>query len=251
MAGIPENAKPIYAFLRSVGFSLNAAAGILGNIEQESGGNPAESGGGLIQILQGNPGYTSSTSLKAQLQGVMTYIRANGSVADINAHAQSPESAALYFSNKYERPGIPDNTNRTASAVLVAKAARSGNWTTTSTLTSAQGGGSNPALGLSGGISAGIEDVPGFGAIPGIQGIATLAGAGQTLGDIATGLMAIGQDLSTMFHFIVTLWRPSLWLRIGAFFIGVLALLAGAFFVGKSVGIKGPDMSKIPLIIPV
>jgi hypothetical protein len=251
MAAIPQNAKAIYSFLRAEGFSLNAAAGILGNIEQESGGNPAESGGGLIQILQGNPGYTTSTSLKAQLAGVMAYIRANGSVADINAHSQSPESAALYFSSKYERPGIPDNANRTASAALVAKAAKSGNWTTTSNLTSAQGGGSNPALGLSGGLSAGIESVPGFGSIPGIPGIQTITGAGQTIGDIGTALMAISNDLSTMFHFIVTLWRPGLWLRIGAFAIGILALFAGAFFAGKSIGIKGPDLSKIPIPIPV
>jgi Phage tail lysozyme len=137
---IPLNAKAIYSFLRAEGFSLNAAAGILGNIEQESGGNPAESGGGLIQILQGNPGYTSSTSLKAQLAGVMAYIRANGSVADINAHASSPSAAALYFSQKYERPGIPDNQNRIASAQEVAAAAKSGNWSTSSNLSSGSSG---------------------------------------------------------------------------------------------------------------
>jgi Phage tail lysozyme len=251
MAAIPANAKAIYAFLRAEGFTLNAASGILGNIEQESGGNPAESGGGLIQILQGNPGYTSSTSLKAQLAGVMTYIRANGSVADINAHAQSPESAALYFSGKYERPGIPDNANRTASASLVAKAAKTGDWSTSSTLTSAQGGSGNGALGLSGGLAIGSEAVPGFGSIPGIPGIQTLSGAGQTIGDIGTALQAIANDLSTMFHFVVTLWRPTLWLRIGAFFVGILALFAGAFFAGKSIGIKGPDLSKVPIPIPV
>lgn len=251
MAAIPQNAKAIYAFLRAEGFTLNAASGILGNIEQESGGNPGEAGGGLIQILQGNPGYTSNPSLKAQLAGVMTYIRANGSVADINAHSQTPESAALYFSNKYERPGIPDNANRTASAALVARAAKTGNWSIKSTLTSSQGGGGNGALGLSGGLSAGIEEVPGFGGIPGISGIQTITGAGQTIGDIGTALMAISNDLSTMFHFIVTLWRPGLWLRIGAFVMGILALFAGAYFAGKSVGIKGPDLSNIPMIIPV
>jgi Phage tail lysozyme len=249
MAGIPENAKAIYSFLRAEGFTLNAASGILGNIEQESGGNPGESGGGLIQILQGNPGYTSSTSLKAQLTGVMTYIRANGSIADINSHAQSPETAALYFSSKYERPGIPDNANRTASAGLVAKAARTGDWSTSSTLTSAQGGSGNGALGLGTGISIGSEAVPGFSGVG--QGISDLFGIGQTVGDIGTGIMGISNDLSTMFHFITTLWRPGLWLRIGAFFIGVLALFAGAFFAGKSIGIKGPDLSKVPIIIPV
>lgn len=251
MAGIPENGKAIYAFLRAEGFTLNAASGILGNIEQESGGNPAESGGGLIQILQGNPGYTSSGSLKAQLAGVMAYIRANGSVADINAHAQSPESAALYFSSKYERPGIPDNANRTASASLVAAAAKSGNWATTSNLTSGTPSGGAPALGAAGGLSIASQDVPGFAGIPGIPGISAVSGVAHTVGDVATGIQAIANDLQTMIHFVVTLWRPQLWLRIGAFFIGILALSAGAFFAGKSIGIKGPDLSKVPIPIPV
>ena len=79
---VPENAQAIYTFLTGQGFSANAAAGILGNIEQESGGNPEESGGGLIQIL-GQAGGT----LAEQLAATMKYILANGSVADINAHA--------------------------------------------------------------------------------------------------------------------------------------------------------------------
>ena len=122
---VPENAQAIYTFLTGQGFSANAAAGILGNIEQESGGNPEESGGGLIQIL-GQAGGT----LAEQLAATMKYILANGSVADINAHASSPTAAALYFSTAYERPNaaLANNANREASATAVAQAASSGKW---------------------------------------------------------------------------------------------------------------------------
>jgi hypothetical protein len=241
MAGIPENAKAIYTFLTGAGFSPNAAAGILGNIEQESGGNPESPSGGLIQIL-GQSGGT----LKEQLQATMTYIRANGSIADINKHATSPGAAALYFSNKYERPNaaLANNQNRVASAELVAKAAASGKWPK-GTAQDASGG-SNPALGLGAGISAGLSEVPGFGWIA--PGIATISGAGQTIGDIATGIGAIGNDLATAMHFVAALFRPALWLRVGAFVVGLLALFAGAFFIGKAMGISGP---KMPNVIPI
>jgi hypothetical protein len=60
----------------------------------------------------------------------MIYIRANGSVKDINAHASSPQAAALYFSQKYERPNtaLANNARRIASAEAVALAAKSGKW---------------------------------------------------------------------------------------------------------------------------
>jgi hypothetical protein len=241
MAGIPENAKAIYTFLTGAGFSPNAAAGILGNIEQESGGNPESPSGGLIQILGQSGG-----SLKEQLQATMAYIRANGSVKDINAHATSPSAAALYFSTKYERPNasLANNQNRVASAELVAKAAASGKWPKGTAADA--GGGDNPALGLSGGIAAGIDSIPGFGFLG--SGVSTVTGVGQTVGDIATSIGAIGNDLTTAIHFVAALFRPALWLRVGAFVVGLLALFAGAFFIGKAMGIQGP---KMPPVVPI
>ncbi len=115
VGNIPANAAAIASFLEGQGFTKIAAAGILGNIEQESGGNPMAGtnppGRGLIQIL-GDPGGT----LSQELARTMTYIRANGSVADINAHSQTPTSAATWFCNVYERPGTPMLANRIASA---------------------------------------------------------------------------------------------------------------------------------------
>ena len=112
---IPANAAAMASFFENQGFTKIATAGLLGNIEQESGGNPEAGtnppGKGLIQIL-GDPGG----SLSQELARTMTYIFQNGGVADINAHSQTPASAATWFSDVYERPGNPQLANRIASA---------------------------------------------------------------------------------------------------------------------------------------
>lgn len=113
--GVPANAAAMAGYFAAHGLTRNAIAGVLGNINQESGGNPMAGsnppGRGLIQIL-GDPGG----SLVQELARTMQYIAANGSVADINAHAGSAAEAATWFSNQYERPGVPMLANRVASA---------------------------------------------------------------------------------------------------------------------------------------
>jgi hypothetical protein len=126
---VPQNAQAIWNFLTGQGFSSNAAAGIEGNIEQESGGDPTAGsnppGAGLIQILGDSGG-----SLSSELQKTMAYIKANGSVSDINANSSSPAASALFFSTKYERPApaTANNSNRENSAEETFQAAQSGNW---------------------------------------------------------------------------------------------------------------------------
>ena len=245
---IPNNAKAIYSFLTNVGFTPNAAAGIVGNIEQESGGNPGEAGGGLIQILRGNPGYTSSGSLAAQLQGVMTYIRANGSIADINEHASSPSAAALYFSNKYERPNAAaaNNANREASAVEVAKAAKSGNWP--SSVANISGTTGAPALQGTGGLSIASgpgADIPGLSI--GKDALGFITGTASTIGDVATALQGIGKDVNFFMHFMAVLGKPAFWLRLGAFIAGLVSAGVGVYFLGKSIGVSAPKPSVIPV----
>lgn len=183
---IPENAQAIYAFLTGQGFSANAAAGILGNIEQESGGNPGAPGGGLIQIL-GQAGGT----LTEQLAATMKYILANGSVSDINAHASSPQAAALYFSNQYERPNaaLANNANREQSAADVAVAASSGKWP---------------------------------------SGNATAGGTVTNTASFLTSIPTTFADFFTLFHNIIA---PSFWLRIGAFVTGAILLGLGIYML--------------------
>jgi hypothetical protein len=141
---IPENAQAIYSFLTGHGYSANAAAGIAGNIEQESGGNPRAGtnppGAGLIQEL-GDPGG----SLASELNVILTYDDAQGQalIAQLNSQP-TPQAAALFYSQMFERPnaGLANNSNREQSAQEVAAAAASGNWAPgapTTTTTAASG----------------------------------------------------------------------------------------------------------------
>jgi len=216
---VPQNAQAIYTFLIGQGFSPNAAAGIVGNIEQESGGNPAAPGGGLIQILQGNPGYTSNTSLAAQEQAMMTYINANGSVKDINLHSTSPTAAATYFSQQYERPGIPNLANRIQSAIDVAAAAVSGNWP--------------QSLGLTSSAATTSSDNSLLGGLLGIP-------------SEITGAFT---DLDKLINALMWLLHPSSWVRIGSFFIAILLLAFGVYAL-MHVGSDEP-LVKMPSVVPV
>lgn len=222
MASLPTgeflNAEVIYKGLLAMGLTPNAAAGVAGNIYQESHGNPGESdsaGGGLFGETTSNGGTVSGGSLSQQLSALKSYIAANGSVADINAHASSPEAAATYFSNQYERPGIPDLANRTAAAGWVASAAQSGNW---GAGVSADGGNSDSALG-------GLVSFP-------------------------SQITSFFSDADTLVSRAMWLTNPGSWLRIGAFLVGV-GLLLFAFHALLAVGEGTPIMPKAPAIVPV
>jgi hypothetical protein len=181
--------------------------------------------------------------LAHELTVLMDYVKANGSVADINAHSQSPAAAATYFSDKYERPGIPDIQNRIASANLVAKAAKSGNWPSSSGDT----GGVPAALEAGGGL--GIQDSP-LDGLPqlGKDALGLVGGTASTIGDVATSIQGIGRDVNTAMHFLAVLGKPAFWLRIGAFLVGLISAGVGVYFLGKSIGVSAP---KPPAVMPI
>lgn len=186
---IPQNAQTIYEYLVGQGLSANAAAGIVGNIEQESGGSPTAGsmggGYGLIQWTPGTAYFKSPPTFEQQLPAIMDYINSNGSVADINANASSPATAALYFSSKYERPlaSAANNPNRMQSAVDVALAAQTGKWQgSKSPGGSAKTAGSTPTYG---------------GTRPGGQPT-TPDGSSSDTGDAVTSLLtSYGAEVST------------------------------------------------------
>lgn len=209
---VPQNAQAIWNFLLQQGFNQNAAAGIEGNIEQESGGDPRAGtnppGAGLIQIL-GDPGG----SLQSELQKTMTYIRQNGSVQDINAHASTPQSAALWFSTRYERPlaSAANNPNREQSAADVLAAARSGNWQTTS-------GPVQNATPTSFGIPGLNLPFP-FNLFPG------LGGSSNPINDISNSIGSIFEK-GIQKAFGVASFKD-LWERLGLILLGVVLIIVG------------------------
>lgn len=221
MGAMPANAQAIYQFLTAAGLNANAAAGILGNIEQESGGNPASPGGGLIQIHPGNAGYTSNTSLAAQMQSILTYIKANGSISAINAAASSPTAAAIYFQNEYERPApaTENQDNRTSTAVLVAAAAKSGNWST-------------------------AENAGNAGAAPSATDTSILG----DLSGVTSGISSLAKDFSDVATAAAWLTNKGHWVRIGMFFAGAFLLIAAIYTLVKSPGGGGMP---VPIPVPI
>jgi hypothetical protein len=125
---LPANVTSIVSFLLANGYSDNAAAGIAGNMYQESKGNPESAGmggGGLIGFTPLPDGYVTgnpSADLQTQLKAVLTYNQIWASyIPELNA-AASPADAAYIYVTDFERAGIPAASTREASADAVASA---------------------------------------------------------------------------------------------------------------------------------
>jgi hypothetical protein len=125
---LPLNVTAIVSFLLAHGYSDNAAAGIAGNIYQESKGDPESvgmGGGGLIGwtplragFITGNP----AADLQTQLAAILDYNEGWSSYLPALNSAASPASAAYVYVTDFERAGIPAAATREASAANVASA---------------------------------------------------------------------------------------------------------------------------------
>ena len=125
---LPANVTAIVSFLLAHGYSDNAAAGMAGNMYQESKGDPesvGSGGGGLIGFTPLPAGYVTgnpATDLQTQLNAVLTYNQIWASyIPELNA-ASSPAAAADIYVYDFERAGIPAAGTREASAAAVASA---------------------------------------------------------------------------------------------------------------------------------
>ncbi len=125
---VPANYAAIVSFLTSHGYTGNAAAGIAGNIWQESDGNPesvGDGGGGLIGWTPLPGGYVTgnpSADLQTQLAAILTFNQIwSQYIPALNA-ASSPAAAAAIYVTDFERAGIPAVGNREAAAQAVAAA---------------------------------------------------------------------------------------------------------------------------------
>jgi hypothetical protein len=125
---LPQNVTTIVNFLLAHGYSRNAAAGIAGNMYQESGGNPESQGmggGGLIGFTPLPAGYVTGNTaadLQTQLTAVLAYNQGWSQYLPALDAASTPAAAASIYVTDFERAGIPAAANREASATNVAAA---------------------------------------------------------------------------------------------------------------------------------
>ncbi len=116
------------SFLTSHGYTGNAAAGMAGNIYQESGGNPeseGDGGGGLIGWTPLPGGYVTgnpAADLRTQLTAILAFNKIwSQYIPALNA-ASSPAAAADIYVTDFERAGVPAAGTREAAAEAVAAA---------------------------------------------------------------------------------------------------------------------------------
>jgi len=125
---LPANVTAIVSFLLAHGYSDNAAAGIAGNMYQESKGDPESEGmggGGLIGFTPLPAGYVTgnpAADLQTQLSAVLTYNQGWSQYLPALNSAASPSDAAYIYVTDFERAGIPAADTREASAQDVASA---------------------------------------------------------------------------------------------------------------------------------
>jgi hypothetical protein len=125
---LPANVTAIVSFLLAHGYSDNAAAGIAGNMYQESKGDPESvgmGGGGLIGFTPLPAGYVTgnpAADLQTQLSAVLTYNQGWSQYLPALNSAASPSAAASIYVTDFERAGIPAAGTREASAQDVASA---------------------------------------------------------------------------------------------------------------------------------
>jgi hypothetical protein len=125
---VPENYAAIVSFLTEHGYTGLAAAGIAGNIYQESKGDPesvGSGGGGLIGWTPLPAGFVTgnvSADLQTQLEALLTYNEQWSQYIPTLNSATSAADAAYIYMTYFERPGIPAASNREGAAIAVAQA---------------------------------------------------------------------------------------------------------------------------------
>jgi Phage tail lysozyme len=125
---LPANYAAIVDYLTAHGYTALAAAGIAGNIYQESRGNPESvgtGGGGLIGWTPLPAGFVTGdveADLQTQLAALLTYNNQWARyIPALNAASNATEAAYIYMTY-FERPGIPAAYNREGAADAVAQA---------------------------------------------------------------------------------------------------------------------------------
>jgi hypothetical protein len=125
---LPANYGAIVDYLTGHGYTALAAAGIAGNIYQESRGNPESvgtGGGGLIGWTPLPAGFVTgnvAADLQTQLAALLTYNQQWAQyIPTLNAATSATDAAYIYMAY-FERPGIPAAYNREGAAAAVAQA---------------------------------------------------------------------------------------------------------------------------------
>ena len=229
------NSDAIAQFLASLGFSKAGTAGTMGAFQAESGLNPnarnASSGAtGIAQWLGGrltalrnmaSSMGVSETNLNAQLdyfRQEITSPQYSGLLHELQT-TNNPQQAAVDFVNTFERPGPGGDPGAAGFAQTFYNGGVPGPSGTPATTDAGNtGGGGNSTQGL----PTWVNVITPFGPLftgkdpilPGANGL-------------AQGMSAFVAEIGTIINAFLDLFKPSFWLRVGAFIFGVILLIGG------------------------
>jgi hypothetical protein len=79
-----------------------------------------------------------------------------------------------------------------------------------------------------------------------LSGVSWITGIAGEVDSTAKAIAGISNDISTAMNWASFLFMPSSWLRVGAFFAGVILLMMGAVMLAKSTGAT-PSVVPVPI----
>jgi|SRR5215469_1692809 len=259
------NLVNIARWLMAQGYSRAAAAGIAGTVAGESAGGPEVTGSGGAGLIGWTPPSSAfpvqnivtgnyQQDFDNQLKDLLAYADANSSEAiarggvDLNTlkKAQDPQQAAIWWS-RFEGPLVPGSDVRSGvvTSIYGALAGYQPNqgW-------AQPGGGPGPSgtgnpqaeltswnpLSWAEAPIKGLENTGKW--ITGTVGgeVKTVETLGSGLTDIVNTLTGLVRVMNRAVQLFAYIFQPQFWLRIGAGFVGLLALAGAGYFFVKSLG---------------
>lgn len=234
------NAATIAQFASSKGLSAAGVAGVLGTWQAESGLNPGITNSigahGLAQWLAGrrtqlqqlahNMGSTEN-SIAVQLEfwwQEMQQPQYAGLLHTLRT-TNDPRAAATAMVTIYERPGPGGDPGAPGFAATFFSGGVPGG----SGNPNAGGGtpqGSGSAQGQNVGLGHWLSEHSPFGDLFGMPRLEALPGTP------AGAIAGFATNIGTLINAVLSLFRPSFWVRVGAFFFGLM-LLGGGFIMLK------------------
>lgn len=233
--GLDGNAATIAQFFSSKGLSQAGVAGILGTWQAESSLNPGITNSigahGLAQWLGGRRSAlqsfaarlgTNENNIDAQLEFAWAELQSPQYAGLLHTlqTTNDPRAAAQAFVNLYERPGPGGDASAPGNAARFYSGGIPGGSGTPSpggagggTQDVGSGGGSAWWSGVLGGFGTVVGGNPGY--------VNNVTGG---VGDIASGIAGLANDLVTFMNMVSLLFKPSFWLRVGSFALGLILL---------------------------
>ena len=259
-----NNLLHIAQFLMSNGYNRTSAAGQVGAIAGESGGDPEAGGPGNAGFIQWTPGSKAApvqpimtgdrqADMDAQLSDILDYNDTNGPTEQLKNFKGSPVEAADFYSQNFERPAVTDSDVRADVANNIYQALAG--YKSDASYTQYGGPSVKPGVGKGLGATAAdnqnsfadsIARILSFGAVS--AGVDVAEGK-DPLTSVASAIDTLALPFTKIAEGLDWFFAPNHWIRIFAGIAGTAALGFGVYsmaHVGRG-GQVGGSVGGVPV----